>query len=91
MKKFKKNWIKMNEDKTEEVKSEVEEKEEEKMNFFQKHKKGLIFGGLGALAAGVAGILIANKGSDDVDDEDIDLDDEIEDEDIASEMESEEA
>ena len=92
MKKFKKNWIKMNEDKTEEVRSEIEEKEETKMSFFSKHKKGLIIGGLGALAAGVAGLLIANKkDSDDeyeMDDEDFD---EIEDEDVASEMESEEA
>ena len=91
MKKFKKNWIKMNEDKTEEVRSEVEEKEETKMSFFAKHKKGLIIGGLSALAAGAVGLLIANKGSDDVDDEDIDDFDEIEDEDVASEMESEEA
>ena len=63
--KFKKNWIRMNNDaKTEEEVSE-EIKEETNMNFFQRHKKGLIFGGLGALAAGAAGLLLLKSGSDD--------------------------
>lgn len=71
--KFKKNWIKMNDTK-EEVEVTEETKEETKMNFFAKHKKGLIIGGLGALAAGAVGLLIANKGSDDDYDEDYDCD-----------------
>ena len=72
MKKFKKNWIKVTEENQNEVSNEVEEKEEEKMSFFAKHKKGLIIGGLCTLAAGAAGLLIANKGSDDDFDEDLD-------------------
>lgn len=68
---MKKKWIKMNlkEEEKPEVIDVVEEseenKEESKMNFFAKHKKGLIIGGLSALAAGAVGLLIANKGSDD--------------------------
>lgn len=85
--KFKKNWIKVTED-NEEVNEVVEEKEEKEMNFFQKHKKGLIIGGISALVATAAGVLIANKSSDDVYDEDIDFD-EIDDEEIKSELESE--
>lgn len=71
--KLKKNWIKVTEDN--EVKEEVvEEKEEKEMNFFQKHKKGLIIGGISALVATAAGVLIATKGSDDDLEEDYDLD-----------------
>lgn len=82
MKKFKKNWIKMNDDQVETTEEVVEEKEEKEMGFFAKHKKGLILGGLGALAAGAVGLLIAKSGSDDDyeedDDLDLDLDDESE-------------
>lgn len=81
---MKRKWIKMNlkEEEKPEVVDVVEEseenKEEKSMNFFTKHKKGLIIGGLSALAAGVAGLLIANKGSDDDVEEDIeDLDEDI--------------
>ena len=76
MKKFKKNWIKMNETSEDQVTEVIsEDKEEKEMGFFEKHKKGLIIGGLGALAAGAAGLFIASrKGSDD-DDEDLDLED----------------
>jgi len=65
MKKFKKEWIKMNDnvETTEEVAEET--KEESDMSFFQKHKKGLIFGGLGALAATAAGFFLLKSGSDD--------------------------
>ena len=84
--KLKKNWIKMND--KEEVKDSVEEKEEKEMNFFQKHKKGLIIGGISALVATAAGVFIANKSSDDEDEEDVDFD-EIDDEEIKSELESE--
>lgn len=78
---MKKRWINMNTDK-EEVVDQVEEKEEEKMSFFAKHKKGILIGGLGTLAAGVVGLLIANKKSDDdeyeMDLDDDDLEDEVE-------------
>lgn len=84
--KLKKNWIKMND--KEEVNEVVEEKEEKEMNFFQKHKKGLIIGGISALVATAAGVFIANKSSDDEDEEDVDFD-EIDDEEIKSELESE--
>lgn len=85
--KLKKNWIKVTEDN--EVKEEVvEEKEEKEMNFFQKHKKGLIIGGISALVATAAGVFLANKSSDDEDEEDVDFD-EIDDEEIKSELESE--
>ena len=84
--KLKKNWIKMND--KEEVKDSVEEKEEKEMNFFQKHKKGLIIGGISALVATAAGVFIANKSSDVEDEEDVDFD-EIDDEEIKSELESE--
>lgn len=80
--KLKKNWIKMNNAKventdTDEVKTEEEEKE---MNFFQKHKKGFLLGGLGALAAAGAGLLIAKKCSDDYEEDDFndDYEDEAE-------------
>jgi len=79
-----KKWIKMNlkEEEKPEVIDVVEEseenKEEKSMNFLTKHKKGLIIGGLSALAAGAVGLLIANKGSDDDVEEDIeDLDEDI--------------
>ena len=85
--KLKKNWIKVTED-NEEVNEVVEEKEEKEMNFFQKHKKGIIIGGISALVATAAGIFIANKDSDDEDEEDVDFD-EIDDEEIKSELESE--
>lgn len=84
--KLKKNWIKMND--KEEVNEVVEEKEEKEMNFFQKHKKGLIIGGISALVATAAGVFLANKSSDDEDEEDVDFD-EIDDEEIKSELESE--
>ena len=85
--KLKKNWIKVTEN-NEEVNEVVEEKEEKEMNFFQKHKKGLIIGGISALVATAAGVFLANKGSDDEDEEDVDFD-EIDDESIKSELESE--
>ena len=88
--KFKKNWIKMNEDPKDQVSEEVtEEKEENEMSFFAKHKKGLIIGGLGALAAGAVGLFIAKKGSDD-DLDDCDFDD-FDDEEDSEETGSEEA
>lgn len=62
---------------------ETETKEdEEKMSFFKRHKKGLIFGGVG-LAAGIAGLIaLARKGSDDDEDEEIeDLYDDFEEDD----------
>ena len=76
MKKFSKKWIKMNDTKEEVSENIEEQKEEKEMGFFAKHKKGLIIGGLGALAAGAVGLLIANKGSDDDYEDDYDLDDE---------------
>jgi len=82
MKKFKKNWIKMNNDQVETNEEVTEEtKEENDMNFFQRHKKGLIFGGLGALAATAAGFffLLKNGSDDDYEDGDCeDLDDDSE-------------
>lgn len=80
MKKFSKKWIKMNDTKKEVSENIEEQKEEKEMGFFAKHKKGLIIGGLGALAAGAVGLLIANKGSDDAD-EDFDEFDDIDSED----------
>lgn len=74
--KFKKNWIKMTEDNKDQVEETAEEeKEETEMSFFSKHKKGLIIGGLGALAAGAVGILLTRKGSDDDYEDDFDDDD----------------
>lgn len=88
MKKFGKKWIKMNDDvQTEEVSEEV--KEEKEMGFFGKHKKGLIIGGLSALAAGAAGLLICTNRSSD-DDEDYDDFDDLTDDEADSD-ESEEA
>lgn len=81
MRKFKKNWIKMNDDQVETNEEVTEEtKEETNMSFFQRHKKGLIFGGLGALAAGAAGLFLLKNGSDDdyEDGEYEDLDDDSE-------------
>lgn len=75
LKKLGKKYIKMDEDINNEVSEEVEDKEEKEMGFFAKHKKGLIIGGLGALAAGAVGLLIAKKGSDDDYEDDYDLDD----------------
>ena len=90
MKKFKKNWIKMNEDSKDQVSEEItEEKEEEKMSFFAKHKKGLIIGGLGALAAGAVGLFIAGKKDDD-DFEDADFDD-FDDDEVSEDSDLEEA
>lgn len=83
MKKFAKKWIKMNPDTNEVVETE-EKKEECEMGFFAKHKKGLIIGGLGALAAGAVGLLIAKKGSDD-DYEELDEDFEIDSDDETTE------
>ena len=60
-----KKFIKIDDDVRETSEETVETKEEKEMGFFAKHKKGLIIGGLGALAAGAVGLLIANKGSDD--------------------------
>lgn len=90
MKKFKKNWIKMNDTvQTDEVSEEITEetKEEGKMNFFAKHKKGLIIGGLGALTAGAVGLLIAKKGSDD-DYEDADFDEFDDNEEVSEEADA---
>lgn len=91
MKKFSKKWIKMNEDSKEEVSENIEEKKEEnEMGFFAKHKKGLIIGGLGALAAGAVGLIIANKGSDDADEDFVEFDDiDSDDEEATSEEASE--
>lgn len=72
-----KKFIKINDDVKETSEETVETKEEKDMGFFAKHKKGLIIGGLGALAAGAVGLLVANKGSDDDFDDDYDLDDEV--------------
>lgn len=83
MKKFAKKWIKMNPDTNEVVETE-EKKEECEMGFFAKHKKGLIIGGIGALAAGAVGLLIAKKGSDD-DYEELDEDFEIDSDDETTE------
>lgn len=89
MKKFKKNWIKMNGTTEDQVTEEiVETKEEKEMSFFSKHKKGLIIGGLGALAAGVAGLLIASKKDSD-DEYEEDMDDDFVDEDIEQELDEE--
>lgn len=87
--KFGKKWIKMSDDiQTEEVSEEV--KEEKEMGFFGKHKKGLIIGGLSALAAGAAGLLIcANRSSSNEDEDFEDFDDLTDDE--ADSDESEEA
>ena len=89
MKKFKKNWIKVMNGTEDQVTEEVvETKEEKEMSFFSKHKKGLIIGGLGALAAGVAGILIANKKDSD-DEYEEDMDEDFVDEDIEQELNEE--
>jgi len=86
--KFGKKWIKMSDDiQTEEVSEEV--KEEKEMGFFGKHKKGMIIGGLSALAAGAAGLLILTNRSSDEDEDFEDFDDLTEDE--ADSDESEEA
>lgn len=84
MKKFAKKWIKMNPD-TEEVVETEEKKEECEMGFFAKHKKGLIIGGLGALAAGAAGLFLASKKGSDDDYEELDEDFDINSEDDATE------
>lgn len=73
-----KRWIKVNEDVKEETSTEVETKEEKEMGFFAKHKKGLIIGGLGALAAGAVGLVLANKSSDDDYEEFDEFDDDVE-------------
>ena len=69
-----KRWIKVNGDVKEETSENVETKEEKEMGFFAKHKKGLIIGGLGALAAGAVGLVLANKSSDDDFEDDYDED-----------------
>lgn len=87
----KRNWIKMNDDSQNQVSEPIAEKKEEKeMGFFAKHKKGLIIGTIGALAAGTAGLFLASKkGSDDVEEDD-DFEDFV-DEDIEKELDAEEA
>ena len=94
---FKKKWIKMDEIKKEDevqqdqTEATEETKEENKMGFFGKHKKGIILGGLGALAAGVAGLMIIkNKVDDDDYDEDYE-DDDFEDEDVTEDAVEESA
>lgn len=82
--KFKKNWIKVNDNTEDQVEITEETKEDEKMGFFAKHKKGLIIGGLSALAAGAVGLIIAKSGSDDDYEDDYDLDDEDEAEETGS-------
>ena len=72
-----KKFIKISEDVNETSEETVETKEEKDMGFFQKHKKGLIIGGLGALAAGAVGLILSKKSSDDDFDEDYDYDDEV--------------
>ena len=88
--KIKKNWIKMNgndEVQNDQVEVITEEKEEKKMSFFAKHKKGLIIGGLGTLAAGAVGLFLASKKDSDDDYEDYDFD-EFDDEEIAEDLDS---
>ena len=68
-----KKFIKINKGVKEASEETVETKEEENMGFFQKHKKGLIIGGLGALTACVVGLLISKGNSED----DCDFDDEV--------------
>lgn len=92
MKRFKKNWIKVNNDtnvQDQETEIEVTEKEEEKMGFFAKHKKGLIIGGLGALAAGAAGLFLASRKDSEDDYEEIDDDFDFEDAEIEELTETE--
>lgn len=84
MKFIKKNWIKVNDNTEDQVEITEETKEDEKMGFFQKHKKGLIIGGLGALAAGAVGLILAKSSSDDDYEDDYDLDDEDEAEETGS-------
>lgn len=78
-------------DQVEEVKEET--KEENEMGFFKKHRKGLIFGGLGALAAGAVGLFLATKkdSDDDLEDDDFDEFEELDDDEAGSDEVSEEA
>ena len=72
-----KKFIKINDDVEKTSEETVETKEEENMGFFAKHKKGLIIGGIGALAAGAVGLILSKSKSDDDYDEDYDYDDEV--------------
>ena len=80
---MKKRFISLNKDT--DIESEVtevnevpEEKEEEEMGFFTKHKKGLIIGGLSALAAGAVALVIKGcKGDPLYDDEEDEIDDDF--------------
>lgn len=72
-----KRFIKVNDDVDVTSEETVETKEEKEMGFFAKHKKGLIIGGLGALAAGAVGLFLAKSGSDDDFEDDYDFDDEV--------------
>ena len=56
-----------------EVENLEEEENMEKVGFFAKHKKGLILGGLGVLAAGAAALIInaaKNRSDDDFEEDD---------------------
>lgn len=65
---------------TPETTEEVTEKEECKMSFFAKHKKGIIFGGIGALAAAGAAWYLKHKNDEEDFDDDLDDEDYFEDE-----------
>ena len=56
-----------------EVENLEEEESMEKVGFFAKHKKGVILGGLGVLAAGAAALIInaaKNRSDDDFEEDD---------------------
>ena len=56
-----------------EVENLEEEENMEKVGFFAKHKKGVILGGLGVLAAGAAALIInaaKNRSDDDFEEDD---------------------
>lgn len=80
---MKRKFIKiMGTEETPETTEEVTtEKEECKMSFFAKHKKGIIFGGIGALAAAGAAWYLKHKNNEEEDfDDDLDDEDYFEDE-----------
>ena len=81
---MKKNWINLNkkDDVIEEEVIDLEKEETEvKTNFFMTHKKGLIIGGIGALLAGGAALLLRSGSEDEDDDfEELDVSDDSDDE-----------
>ena len=80
---MKKKFISLNKDtdiesEVTEVNEVTEEKEEEEMGFFKAHKKGLIIGGLSALAAGAVALVIKGCKEDPLyDDEEDEIDDDF--------------